>query len=118
MSNSPWNDRAKLVSACAVCDKKRTPIEVKVIGEHEDASLVHATCGRCGCATISLVLARGSAATTLGIATDLSAEDVARLRAEAPVSVDDVIDLHTYLERNLAQPLAGNRRIRSKTRKH
>jgi len=118
MSHSPWNDRAKLVSACAVCDKKRTPIEAKVLGEHEDASLVHATCGRCGCATLSLVVSRGVAATTLGIATDLSAEDVTRFRSQAAVSVDDVIDLHVYLERPASAPAAGNRRIRSKTRKH
>ena len=118
MANSPWNDRNKLVSACAVCDKKRTPIDVKVIGSREDASLVHATCRRCGSATLSLVVERGVAATTLGIATDLSAEDVGRLRNNAPVSVDDVIDLHTYLARKLAVPVAGNRRIRSKSRKH
>jgi len=104
-----------------MCESK-TGMDAKVLGEDQEASLVHATCRRCGSSTLSLVMALGEAATSLALVTDLSADDVLRFRDAPEVTVDDVIELHAFAEgKGLASLVSGivpkkkRARIRTKT---
>ena len=120
-SKSTWNDPLKLVSACALCEGAFSAIDARVLGDDGDTALVHATCRRCRASALSIVVTRGEAGTALSFATDLSADDALRLRSARTVSVDDVIELHSFIEGSGLARLAGaaepakKRRVRTKT---
>ncbi|TAK03937.1 hypothetical protein EPO34_02140 [Patescibacteria group bacterium] len=121
-SNNAWNEPLKLVS-CAACDERRTDLVSRVLGSRDDTSLIHAACERCGCATLSLVMRRGEAATSVALLTDLSADDALRFQRPGAITVDDVIELHAFVDGPGLAALArsvtlGKKRVRfsSKTR--
>lgn len=73
-------------------------METKMLGEDGDTRLVYVQCGKCRHALLALVLVNQVGASSVGLLTDLSYEDVLRLRENPKVSVNDVIDLHRILE--------------------
>ena len=67
----------------------------------------HVRTRSCGHALLAMVLKNRELVSAVGLATDLSAEDVLRVMDQKPVSIDDVLRAHqsfgdsAYLERLL-----------------
>jgi hypothetical protein len=89
-------DGLKLASFCALCDTRRTPLSVRILGSDMDSHLVHVTCRKCKGSTLCLVLKRADTASSVSIVTDLSPDDVGRFERARAVSVDDVIAAHEF----------------------
>ena len=94
-----------LVSSCPHCEKPYESASVRLLGHDGDAELVHATCIVCGNAFLTMALQGRVGAASLGIATDLSPEDVLRFRTRNPVSIDDVIETHAFVDGKRLQKL-------------
>lgn len=115
-----WNEGLKLVSYCPVCETRYNPMEARMLGQDGETHLLHVQCRKCSSSILSLVLVNEAGASSVGLLTDLSYEDVIRFRSNSAVSLDDVIEVHTYLENGSWERLVGTRqieRVRSRARR-
>ncbi len=93
-----WHEGLKLVSFCPVCETRYTPIEARLLGEQGETHLLHVVCRKCRHAILALVLVNQAGASSVGLLTDLSYEDVASMKAGQRVSVDNVIETHQLFD--------------------
>ena len=93
-----WNDSIRLVSYCPICETQYNPMEAKLLGEDGETKLLHVQCRKCQHAILALVLLNQVGASSVGLLTDLSYEDVMKFRSNPSVSVDDILRIHTALE--------------------
>lgn len=91
-------DGLNLISSCPVCETPYASAQMRVLGAEGEAQVVHATCNACGNAMLALVMKGRVGAGSIGLATDLTAEDVLRFKTVAPVTIDDVIETHAFVE--------------------
>jgi hypothetical protein len=94
-----WNEGLKLVSFCPVCDTRYNSMEARLLGEQEQTRLLHVQCRKCRHSIIALVLVNQVGASSVGLLTDLSYEDVLVAKSQRAVSVDDVIAVHVLFDR-------------------
>lgn len=71
-------------------------LEATVLAEREGQEVVHVICRRCGVAVVNLLLHDGMGISTLGVVTDASAGDLARVRKQGGVTSDDVLAMHKH----------------------
>lgn len=92
------NDDLRLVSSCPVCETKYQSAQANVLGEEGGTRLLHVHCRKCQNAILALVVVNQVGASSVGLLTDLTYEDVMRFRVNKQVNINDVIDIHTVLE--------------------
>ena|SRR3989338_3581371 len=101
-------DTLRLLSYCPLCKETGHDVEASIIGSEGNMCVWHVRTRSCGHALIAMVLKNRELVSAVGLATDLSAEDVLRVMDQKPVSIDDVLRAHqsfgdsAYLERLLA----------------
>lgn len=97
-SPSPFFDEGiKLISFCPVCRSQKHRMEAQVIEENEVAHLVHLHCPICKAAVLAMLTFSPAGLNSIGMVTDLSAEEAARFKDAVPFSADDAINLHQFL---------------------
>ena len=97
--SSFFEESLKLLSSCPICKAQYNPVRANVIEEREDSHLIHIQCERCSSAVVATVVTSGSGgATSVGLVTDLTADDVLTFKDAEPVSADDVLEAHEALE--------------------
>jgi hypothetical protein len=94
-----WNEGLKLVSYCPVCETRYNAMEARHMGQDGDTHLLHVTCRKCGNAILAMVLLNRVGASSVGLITDLTSDDVMRFRSSGSVSIDDVIEMHSFAEK-------------------
>lgn len=98
--DSPQFRRVQQVIArlrCAACGRPYEPQQCQVIEQREDAWVLSVRCPRCnasGYVVVVLTLSEPSAAS----GGELSPDELAALRGLPPITADEVIDLHYWLE--------------------
>lgn len=90
----------KLLSHCPVCQHRYNPFTAHVVEERDGAQLVHVTCNQCSSSIVALVLSGGFGVSSVGFITDLSSDDVLRLKHSETVTSDDVLTLYKELDSN------------------
>ncbi|MBT5808485.1 hypothetical protein HOI18_04405 [Candidatus Uhrbacteria bacterium] len=110
-SSELWNEGLKLVSYCPVCETRYNPMEAKVLGENGETHLLHVQCRKCSHSILALVLVNQAGASSVGLLTDLSFDDVMLFRENQKVSIDDVIDIHAKLDEGGLDHIFDTRRI-------
>lgn len=117
-SSERWNDGLRLVSYCPVCETRYNPMEAKMLGEEGETRLLHVQCRKCHHSILALVLVNQVGASSVGLLTDLTYEDVLKFRSNRFVTVNDVIEVHGALEDGFWQGMAKpRRRVRTISRK-
>jgi len=92
------------VLTCPICGSHYTSDSTKVIESKtekrgDEASLViHSDCEKCRSSIAFNVAALGSEMFTVGAISDLTATDAIKFRKSNPVSTDDVLEMHRFLE--------------------
>lgn len=104
-----WNEGLKLVSFCPVCETRYNPMEARMLGQDGDTHFLHVQCRKCQNSILAMVLINEVGASSVGLLTDLSYEDVLRFRARKSVTVNDVIDVHKQLKAGGWQKILGKR---------
>jgi hypothetical protein len=92
-----FNDNPALIAYCPVCNQKFNPMEAKVLIEQEANYLLHVKCRSCQASLLSVITGGSLGITSVGLVTDLLAEDVLKFKNTQPVSPDEVIAFHQYL---------------------
>lgn len=96
--SSLWNDGLKLVSYCPLCETRYNPMQARLVDEDGDTHLLHVTCKKCENAILALVLVNEDGASSVGLITDLVYEDVLKFQNNREISIDDVLEMHQFLE--------------------
>lgn len=90
----------RMISSCPVCGHRYGPDQARLIEEKGEAHLVHIQCAKCQGGVIALIVKGGIGVSSVGLVTDLTAEDVYRFKESDSLTEDDCIAIHEYLERN------------------
>ncbi len=69
-----------------------------MLGTQGQTQLLHVTCRKCQNSILALVLVNQVGASSVGLLTDLAYEDVLRFRSERAVELDDVIEVHRWMD--------------------
>ena len=90
----------KFLGNCPVCSEPYRQEKISVVDKGKEAINLHIDCAKCGS---SMLLAVNSGlkgmVTTIGIPTDVSKVDLPKIRNTSRITADDILELHTYLER-------------------
>src|SRR3989338_5904797 len=97
-----FDENLKIVSHCPVCGSSYNPLEAHVLAEKSDAHLVLIRCRTCQTAVLAVIMSSSVGVSSVGLITDLSSDDVMKFQDAAPVTTDDVIELHQLLTREKA----------------
>ena len=85
---------------CSVCGTNHSKSEISVLGKREGGWVVRVTCSKCETAiTLLVYIGEKSEATAKPLAAAQRAADpVTRRPRKPPVSLDEVLDAHDFLE--------------------
>lgn len=92
------NSLFQIPETCPNCSHKFNKAEASIIGNKRDSVLIHITCPNCKISVISSISLSNSGIMTVGMLTDLNKEDLSMLKSNNTITVDDVIDIHEYIE--------------------
>jgi hypothetical protein len=93
-----FNESLKVISSyCPVCNSRYNPIEAKILEEKDDVHLIHIRCRHCQVAILALVMVNSMGVSSVGLVTDLASDEVVKFKNVAPITVDDVIEIHQVL---------------------
>lgn len=80
---------------CVACGRRYSPGSVSVLGRHHELWFLSVSCSHCH--NQGLVAALIRERKVEAVSTDLTEEDLVRLREGSPVVADDVLDMHRFL---------------------
>lgn len=69
-------------------------MEAHLLGQQGETHFLHIQCRKCQHSILALVLVNQVGASSVGLLTDLSYDDVVQTKGRSPVMVDDVIEAH------------------------
>ncbi len=95
----------RLDGRCPICDTTYDFRRLKILAERDQNLLTYIDCGHCGGAIVSILTISPSGMSALGLLTDLSSEEVLTADARQPVTADDVLTFHSYLDQDDARLL-------------
>ena len=80
-----------------MCNERYDPFQAKMLGANGDSHLWYVMCQNCLNSLMIVVLFGDFGVKSVGVLTDLTFEDVLRFKQTSPISVDDILNLHTTL---------------------
>ncbi len=89
---------SELLANCPLCNAKYKPREARILDEEMGKHLLHLECRECGNAVLALFRVNAEGLCSVGMVTDLTAEDALRFKDAPGISADDVIGLHELLK--------------------
>ena len=97
-SSSLFNEGLKMMGKCPVCHNKFNPISAQILEEKNDNYLVYVRCQHCQSSVIAVITAGMFGVTSIGLITDLNAEEVLKFKNNKSINIDDVINTHQLLQ--------------------
>lgn len=86
-----------IMSECPTCKAKI--MDLNVIEESNNSYLIHSRCKKCENSVLLLALATELGVNVIGMATDLSMDEIIKLRnSDDFISSDDVIEMHKLIK--------------------
>lgn len=95
-------DALKVIAVCPLCEAPAQSMKAAVLEEGRESHLVHMTCGKCSHALLAVVVSVHGGISSLGVLTDLQADEVVKYRRASPLCFDDVLAIHQWLQANPA----------------
>lgn len=94
-----WNEGMKLVSYCPVCQTRYNAMQTHVLGTRGETHLLHVQCQKCTHCLLALVVVNQVGASSVGLLTDLSYEDIVARSAREKLSLDDVLEANQFFSK-------------------
>jgi hypothetical protein len=88
-----------LLDQCPICGREYNSKTAKLFLEEKNAHLVHITCPVCYSYFMAIIMEMGRGTSTLGMITDLSYDDLIRLRGKRPMELDETLEACQYIEK-------------------
>ncbi|USN53163.1 MAG: hypothetical protein H6760_03235 [Candidatus Nomurabacteria bacterium] len=86
------------LSHCPLCQAFYQPSTSRILVTSEDAHLIHLECTRCGSSVLAIIVASMVGVSSVGLLTDLTAEDVMKFRLGKEIDANDVLDVHEWVQ--------------------
>lgn len=89
---------------CPVCGQKYSAEQTKVIDAGEDKPmlsrnvLVHTDCDKCKSSVVFSIAIDGPEIFSIGMVTDLTSQDTSKFKNTGPISADEVLATHEFLQ--------------------
>lgn len=89
----------KYLGNCPMCISKFEPRMATIISRNLNMAHIYAQCTKCK-SSVSVIVKKNAVGfvTTVGMLTDMTKDDLQRLKIIKPLSADDVIEIHKILE--------------------
>ena len=87
-----------LLTQCPVCQSAYQEGEIRLLSERGPTRLFHCSCQQCGNAVMAIVLENSGWVSSVGVVTDLMAQDALRFQGKPVISPDECIYFHRFLE--------------------
>lgn len=97
----PWQAALKFLGRCPICSTVYNTEKARGFAQRDTASLVHITCDKCRSYFIAMIVVAGQGLSTVGMVTDLNYDDAVRLYAKEPISLDEILNSHELLKKQL-----------------
>ncbi len=97
-NRSSFDETMKLVSYCPLCENRYDLLEAKLLEERDGASLVYLRCRHCGSAIVALLVHNQLGVSSVGLITDLSAEEVEHFVFSEAIDDDTVLNVYQALQ--------------------
>lgn len=94
-----FEEQLKIISQCPVCNTKFTPTQSRLLADRPDLHLIYLHCKKCLNSVVATIRFDPHGITSIGMVTDLSYEDVLRIKDGEPVNIDDVLEAHEMLRK-------------------
>lgn len=94
-----FDEQLKIISQCPVCDTKFSAKRSQILEDRGEEHLIYLHCQKCLNSVVAVIRFGAQGITSVGMVTDLSYDDVLRLKDAPPVQIDDVLDLHEALQK-------------------
>ena len=91
------------VSRCPFCSAEYELEGAKVIGEEDDSTMIYVTCSECESSIVAIVAMSGLGIISLGLVTDMTADDTKRFMGSKNVSSDELLSMYELFEKNSDQ---------------
>lgn len=99
-SDMEFDDNMQFVSKCPFCSAEYDLNGAQVIGEEEDSTVVYVTCSECESSIVAVVAMSGLGIVSLGLVTDMTAEDTKRFFAGQGISSDELLSIYELMHNN------------------
>lgn len=89
---------------CPVCGQRYSAEQTKIIESGEDKAfhsrslLVHTDCDRCKSSVVFSIAIDGPEIFSIGMVTDLTSQDTSKFKNSRPISADEVLATHEFLQ--------------------
>jgi hypothetical protein len=95
-----FDDSMHFVSRCPFCSAEYDLDGAKVIGEEDDATVVHVNCSECESSIVAVVAMSGLGIVSLGLVTDMTADDTKRFFGSNGISSDELLSIYELLQKS------------------
>lgn len=100
-----FDENMHFVSRCPFCSAEYDLDGAKVIGEEDDSTVVYVTCSECESSIVAVVAMSGLGVVSLGLVTDMTAEDTKRFFGSKGLSSNDLISIYEILNKDHKEAL-------------
>lgn len=98
-SSSSIFEKLRLMKKCPFCEYAYDSRKVIVLEQYDENRLVHVTCSDCKSSILHIVLATQVGLNTMGIITDLTADEVRKLKHSRGVTSDSLLEFHKFISK-------------------
>src|SRR5687768_3487602 len=96
-----FDDNMQFVSKCPFCSAEYDLNGAQVIGEEDDSTVVYVTCSECESSIVAVVAMTGLGIASLGLVTDMTAEDTKRFFVKGNgISSDELLSMYELMHKN------------------
>ncbi|MFH1947562.1 MAG: hypothetical protein ABIJ23_05410 [Candidatus Magasanikbacteria bacterium] len=99
-SENSTEESLRVMNQCPVCKGSYQPVKKNILRKKGDAHLIHITCPHCSNSVMAVVLATPVGLSSVGMVTDLKANDVLRVYNQEAISEDELLGFHQLLKTN------------------
>lgn len=107
-----FDDNMHFVSRCPFCSAEYDLDGAQVVGEEEEATVVYVTCSKCESSIVAMVAMTGLGIVSLGLVTDMTAEDTGRFFGAKEISSNELLSMYEMLkqDKNIVQSLTDKKK--------
>jgi len=94
---------SQLLERCPLCHEKYGTGSIQLLGGEGKTQTFHCACSACGHAMLSVVFEGSGWLSSIGLVTDLQADEAQKLFKTPTITSDECIGIHTSIEQNSAK---------------
>lgn len=96
-NETPISRALTLLRQCPICNTAYAAEMFRTIDEHDGANLLHCTCSQCHQSVMALVMTSSTGVSSVGMITDLTAQDITRINRKSSITEDELLSFHSLL---------------------